>query len=567
MRLLLILLLPLATFGQSFIDAIRLPPSGSWQPGIPGGIPAAPTNIVNVKNAPYNAAGDGVTDDTTAINNALTNANSIIYLPAGTYYTSSGITFPTPASNVVLRGAGPTNTIITSSNANNIVTLSSLYGISQWQSLTADASRGATSVVVGSTANFPVGRYVVIDMANRTEDGLPGYMSKAEAQWLKVLSKTATQLNFDRQLYIGYYTNRTAQISHHASGPSSRCGVEDLQIKRLQAAGLHMLVISGSFECWVQNVWFRDSLKWNIRFDNSARCEVRYCDIRGFRNGGGDTSYGVGLFGRSSDIYVYDNIAVNQRHSYITEYGGQGNVFAYNYSRDPINENGLSTDYLMGDICHHGGMPQYNLWEGNIHAVFKFDNVLGGSRYNLGFRNWTQRKGLTNTIVANFFADIQTNNNYAALAANVYEDIPPGATAPVYRLGSNGDTPTSDTNVAYTIFLHGNYSKPGGTNEGWVAGYSTNPPSSYFLSSKPAWFGDLSWPPIGADLANRTNATPDYVLPAYERYMGRSYGYTYTNSGGSTGGGGEPGGGGGGSTNSTGRMNATLLRVGNIILR
>jgi hypothetical protein len=58
---------------------------------------------INVKSAPYNAAGNGSTDDTTAIQNALTaaaSAGGIVYLPVGTYKTSSPLTIP---SAVTLR--------------------------------------------------------------------------------------------------------------------------------------------------------------------------------------------------------------------------------------------------------------------------------------------------------------------------------------------------------------------------------------------------------------------------------------------------------------------------------
>ena len=49
------------------------------------------SGVINVKDAPYNAKGDGITDDTAAIQKALSqypNGNKIIYLPKGTYLVS-----------------------------------------------------------------------------------------------------------------------------------------------------------------------------------------------------------------------------------------------------------------------------------------------------------------------------------------------------------------------------------------------------------------------------------------------------------------------------------------------
>lgn len=76
--------------------------------------------IVNVREAPYNAKGDGVTDDTAAIQKALTNnisGNKIIYLPAGTYLISDtlkwGMTSPGNAwKRTILQGERTDKTIL-----------------------------------------------------------------------------------------------------------------------------------------------------------------------------------------------------------------------------------------------------------------------------------------------------------------------------------------------------------------------------------------------------------------------------------------------------------------------
>lgn len=68
--------------------------------------PASETNFYNVKNAPYNAAGNGLADDRNAIQTALTDAGNAgggtVFLPPGSYKISTTLNVP---SGVELRGS------------------------------------------------------------------------------------------------------------------------------------------------------------------------------------------------------------------------------------------------------------------------------------------------------------------------------------------------------------------------------------------------------------------------------------------------------------------------------
>jgi polygalacturonase len=73
---------------------------------------SAPSDWINVK-LDYGAQGDGSTDDTTAVQNAITAANSstyggVVYFPPGVYTVG----LLTISSNVYLRGAGVGATVI-----------------------------------------------------------------------------------------------------------------------------------------------------------------------------------------------------------------------------------------------------------------------------------------------------------------------------------------------------------------------------------------------------------------------------------------------------------------------
>jgi hypothetical protein len=70
-------------------SGVNAPSSGDGGPGPGSGGGGLPPGWLNVKDAPYNAAGDGVADDTAAIQAALNDAwnagGGVVYLPLGKY--------------------------------------------------------------------------------------------------------------------------------------------------------------------------------------------------------------------------------------------------------------------------------------------------------------------------------------------------------------------------------------------------------------------------------------------------------------------------------------------------
>ena len=89
--------------------------------------------FINVTDAPYNAKGDGITNDAPALQNAIDDATNsgqkcVILIPAGTYLIGSGLTIQN-ASSIQIMGEGAWNgtTLKYAGETGDIITFSGCY--------------------------------------------------------------------------------------------------------------------------------------------------------------------------------------------------------------------------------------------------------------------------------------------------------------------------------------------------------------------------------------------------------------------------------------------------------
>ncbi len=464
-----------------------------WDPGVAGGIPQ---KSVSVNVMDYGAKGDGVTDDYSAFDKAIkaVTDGGAVRIPEGTYLIKSKLTFSNP---VVLRGDGPEKTQILidhSSEAFEIIT----YKRGQWTKIEDGFSKGSTRLVVENPALFKPGIYIETQQDNDASvmytlpDWNAGWSDGAVGQIAKVVSVEGNTVTIDEPLRINYKSALNPVI--RTQGFVEYVGFEDFSVKRLDKSDTNIFFFKNAANCWIKNVHSMLARKAHVSVTTGYRIEVRdsfFDDATDW--GGGGHGYGVELGFHVTDCLTENNIFKHLRHSMMVHIGANGNVFGYNYSIEPYqNEGG---NWTPCDISIHGHYPYANLFEGNIVQEVNVADYWGpAGPGNTFLRNRIEKEGIF----------VEDSSNYQNFIGN--------------ELVSGGLVWDTDSRYPKkidpsTLLRHGNYIK--GSIE-WESGISDKTvPKSYYLKSKPDFYGSLKWPSTGADMLNGTN-------PARERFLGNT---------------------------------------------
>lgn len=499
----------------------------SWVPGVSGGIPYYP-NAINVRTAPYEAVGDGIADDTAAIQSAINAcpAGRAVLLPQGTYRVTGTLRI---SSGIVLRGEGPNKTqIVQDSPGGDLIWMGRWSSLGSPVSLSADAQKGSTQLVVASTAGLAAGNYIVLSQLN--VPGLvtaTGYSStcswcgnddptRTMTQLVRIASVSGNTLSTSRPLYFDFTTGLSAQARR--IGLLEGAGIEDLYLEQRYKSGgvrsVYMVYLSRS---WVKNVEsYNAAGSAHVWIASSCGCEIRdsyFHEAHDYSSGKG---YGVFLFGWNSDHLIENNIVRKVRHSLIFEGGGSGVVFGYNYCIDVYTQ--PDTTFLSEDASTHGAHPFMNLFEGNVFAKVSFDNTWGSSSHNTVFRNHITATS-PGTLYGVVAVDVEQNNYYMNIVGNVLGM--PGASFQPWRLGyrtPGTGSSSDDPQVVATLLRHGNLDNSTGQIDWDPAIPEHDLADSYYLSGRPSFLSGFAWPTIGSDVGVG-------VIPAQMRYENLLNGY------------------------------------------
>ena len=257
-------------------------------------------------------------------------------------------------------------------------------------------------------------------------------------------------------------------------------------------------------------------------------------------------------------------------------WGAAGNVIAYNYSIGAFDSG--ATNVVTIDFDMHGAHPQFNLLEGNVTPHIFPDSFWGSGSHNTLYRNWTtgttkiapfagggytgrhavdwasyhlatqQNRGIslaypqsTYNVVGNIAGSSDATSAVGG-SGNLFNTGPAACTscrvAPgsrdyegtfyafdfAYDTGSdsNGSSvPMAWVGVAYsTAFIHGNYDTASAATFWDIHGSGSHTlPASFYLASKPSWFGSINYPAIGPDVSGGVDSGGHvYAIPAQACY-------------------------------------------------
>ena len=516
----------------------------TWQGnvGISGGIPS-----VTTQHGSTIAAGASLSTVQSALDSCP--SGQFVQLSAGNYTFTSDLYFT--KNGVVLRGAGPSSTIITfSSGQFKMKGGFSEAALSVDADLSIDAVKGDNVLTLSSVPSWvTVGQLIGIDQlddasfvhnggsqnngASYRED--VGNGARGLAQLARVTAKTSTTITVELPLFYGWKVSQTAQIWQPYYNPSTDTpltlsGVEDLQITASYSGhDMHMVTMESADSCWFKNVEINNipggSAIWPVF---AYRCEFRHCTIHDSHRYDAGQGYGISPWHVSTACLIEDNIFYDLHVSMGANAGASGNVFAYNYEFGGISD---SSGKQNPAISAHSTHTYMNLWEGN-YCVDKAlaDWTHGSSSHSTVFRNCITG---TNAIAGNLGdsqtpVSVQYYSRYWNIVGNVLgttglqnkyltdnADTTVGSEGSIFKIGTD-DLPSIDVD-SYTsgafILIHGNWDSVNNaiTYESGQANHFL--PNSYYVSSKPSFFGALNWPPF--DPTNPGAASPENIPAGY----------------------------------------------------
>jgi hypothetical protein len=527
-----------------------------WSTSGVGGIPARATNCANLTSSATLAQINSAL--------ASCPSGQTVSLGAGTYSITGTINIPSNVTlrgaganltilNATGGGGGNVVTLGSGSVPYNPVSITS--GASSGStSLTVGNTSGIKAGMYLAIAETNDPSYVSSSgsegICSWCDGGWTSTASLARGQIVAVTAVSGTTVTISPGLYSAY-ANAPVAVPFNMS--ASYAGVENLQVYANNTGYGSNFGMSACAYCWVKGVESNYTDGDHVEVYWGYHDEIRdsyFSNAFLHTPGTHDSCIQVAL--KTSGTLVENNIIERTHQSVILEWGAAGNVVSYNYTMGEFDSG--STNVVIGGIDFHGAHPQFNLLEGNVLTSIYEDSVWGTSSQTTAYRNWvigTNRictpasgrgtvscsgtnghygfqaaramqmsyLGTKNNFVGNLVGSLQMQSliGYSSPmsqttsvefpAVRSYDAVAYGWTFGYGEASDDstgtgcagGTAPCHLAGTSLTDLLHGNYNNIG-SSIAWASGITQSLPPSFYLGSKPAWWGSMQFPATGPDV-------------------------------------------------------------------
>lgn len=360
--------------------------------------------IYNVRT--YGAVGDGVADDTAAINAAavaIPASGGVLYFPTGTYKVTSTITIN---KSIKLLGDGRNSSII---NASAIASPGYIFRIEGEITATnsvvlANALISQADIDVTDGSKFAVNDYIRV----RSEAGFNEEVETHLGEIRQVESIAVNKVTLKEDLADTYNTADTAIVDLLTM-------LDSVEIQGLKFVGRgkgdtshwYGVRISQARNVYVHDCWFIDCYSQSIMLWDVVSFGVYNNKIENsFKTGNG---YGVVPTNSSRDGYVNNNNFVNCRHAFTT--GGNG---TYGVVRSVlVDDNTLSYTDLAARIgvLHTHNVSQFITFSNNTGWGTGLVTLNGTDILVEGNRNFQDRAGNSSVTISRYVKRLKVINN------------------------------------------------------------------------------------------------------------------------------------------------------------
>ena len=361
----------------------------------------------------------GKSDNSTILNNAIDSAKKpVLFLfEPGVYLFNNTIRLQ---SNVCISGYSSESTFFKFDMNKRAVSCISANGSANpiFYDVSAGYFRGSNYLVSDHSELFHQKDYIELRQDNGNWDIKPADWAKHSVGQILQISHIADDtLFFYEKLRINYAKELNPAV--RLIKPINNCEIRFLNLERLdepETGAGYNVSFSIAVNCLLAGVESNKSVGSHVMLSLSKNITVKgsYFHHAFTYDGNGTRGYGVTINNHASDCLVENNIFKFLRHSMMVKHGANGNVFAYNYSREPNRSEPISN--LSGDISLHGHFAFANLFEGNIVQNIFIDAYWGPSGpLNTFLRNRAELYGIVSTSsgsdTMNFIGNETTNSD------------------------------------------------------------------------------------------------------------------------------------------------------------